>query len=207
MFNFIHVWKNKISDHICDDIIQSFEKNLSTNPQKFVDGKNHFFNSNIGRNDLSFVFDSDTSQASNKICNAIYDGLWECYFEYKREYGQLQHCEHICSNLKVQRTLPYGGYHAWHYEQGDNLEVVSRELVWTIYLNTMPPNEAETEFLYQAVKLRPEKGSLCIFPAAMTHVHRGLTVYSHPKYIITGWFTKVLKKEQEINQNQLQFQF
>ena len=120
----------------------------------------------------------------------------------------MQHCTHSCSDLKVQRTLPYGGYHTWHYEQGNNTEVVSRELVWTIYLNTMPPNEAETEFLYQAVKVRPEKGSVCIFPAAMTHVHRGLTVYTQPKYIITGWFSKVLTEENDvIDDKQLQFQF
>jgi hypothetical protein len=54
----------------------------------------------------------------------------------------------------------------------------------------MPPNEAESEFLYQAVKIQPEVGKLCIFPAAPTHVHRGLTVYTKPKYILTGWFSR-----------------
>jgi hypothetical protein len=56
------------------------------------------------------------------------------------------------------------------------------------YLNDMPAGEGETEFIYQAIKVPPTQGSLLIWPASFSHVHRGLTVYSKPKYIVTGWF-------------------
>lgn len=140
------------------------------------------------------LFDNLMSLIDNKsnLCHTLYKALSDCYHEYRNKYGQLLEYNHECSNLKVQRTLPYGGYHTWHYEQGHTVDLSRRELVWTLYLNTMPPNEAETEFLYQGVKLQPKKGMIVIFPAAMTHVHRGLTVYTQPKYIITGWFAKIL---------------
>jgi hypothetical protein len=95
------------------------------------------------------------------------------------------------NNLKIQRTLPLGGYHYWHYENASGQYTYARELVWMVYLNTMPPNEAETEFLYQKMRIRPTKGTVVFFPAGMTHVHRGLTVYSEPKYIATGWYYKM----------------
>ena len=87
-------------------------------------------------------------------------------------------------------TLPMGGYHVWHYENGDRAETYNRELVWMIYLNDMPEGEGETEFLYQKKRIRPTQGTVVIWPAGMTHPHRGLTVYTEPKYILTGWYSK-----------------
>ena len=64
-----------------------------------------------------------------------------------------------------------------------------RILAWTLYLNDIPEGEGETEFLWQATKVKPKAGLLCIFPASFTHTHRGNPVYSTNKYIATGWFT------------------
>ena len=55
----------------------------------------------------------------------------------------------------------------------------------------MPDGEAETEFLYQKRRIKPEQGMMCIFPAGLTHVHRGNTVFTQDKYILTGWALKV----------------
>ena len=38
------------------------------------------------------------------------------------------------------------------------------------------------------MKLRPKKGTVCLFPASWTHTHRGNPVYTKDKYIATGWF-------------------
>jgi hypothetical protein len=196
MTNFIHIWKNAIPDEICDQVIEIFEDVVEKYPQKVIYGKLESKVSNMVRDDIALSLDkspaiNDEEYPNRKpISELIYGKLQYCYGEYTREYGQLRGDKtHICSGLKVQKTLPYGGFHAWHYEQSGPTNSI-RELVWTIYLNTMPPHEAETEFLYQAVKVQPIKGSICIFPAAMTHVHRGLTVYTQPKYIITGWFLR-----------------
>ena len=60
-----------------------------------------------------------------------------------------------------------------------------------IYLNDMPEGEAETEFLYQKKRVGPTRGTVVIWPAGMTHVHRGNPVYTQDKYILTGWYYKV----------------
>jgi hypothetical protein len=55
-----------------------------------------------------------------------------------------------------------------------------------VYLNDVEEG-GETEFLYQGLKIKPEKGTLVVWPSSYTHVHRGNPPYSNDKYIITGW--------------------
>ena len=185
---FIHVWKKEVPDNICEEIIELFEKQLVTNPKVFTDSR--FTDSSIRRKDII----SDLRRFNrDDLVQKINSHLMKCLEFYVREYGHLASNVYYFNDLKIQKTLPYGGFHAWHYEAGSDFATVARELVWTIYLNDMPPNEAETEFLYQGIKIKPEKGLLCIFPAGMTHLHRGLTVYTHPKYILTGWFSKQIE--------------
>jgi len=42
--------------------------------------------------------------------------------------------------------------------------------------------------LYQKRRVKPEQGTICIFPAGFTHVHRGNPPLSGDKYIATGWY-------------------
>ena len=93
------------------------------------------------------------------------------------------------SSDSYQNGILHGPYE-WHYENASH-QTAQRELVWTIYLNDMPDGEAETEFLYQKRRIKPEQGMMCIFPAGLTHVHRGNTVFTQDKYILTGWALKV----------------
>ncbi|MCU0767784.1 MAG: 2OG-Fe(II) oxygenase [Gammaproteobacteria bacterium] len=55
------------------------------------------------------------------------------------------------------------------------------------YLNDVPGPGGETEFLYQDVKVRPERGKLVLFPPFWTHEHRAAPVRSGAKYIATTW--------------------
>ena len=206
MENFIHVWGERLPHEICDEIIDCFETNFKNNPNNFQNDGLLFNRLNMSRKDLSI--DLKAFKRPHLI-DSVNHHIFNCLEQYKQYYGQLAYINYTTNNqFKVQRTLPLGGYHEWHFENAPYSDMCLREIVWTIYLNDMPPFEAETEFLYQAVKVRPEKGSICLFPAAMTHVHRGLTVYSHPKYIVTGWFSKILKDSDLINhQEQLEFNF
>jgi len=107
---------------------------------------------------------------------------------YMEEYPSLGTCHNFYSkSVKVQKTPPKGGFYSWHCEQKDG-ESVNRVLAWTIYLNDIPEGEGETEFLELGMKLRPKKGTVCLFPASWTHTHRGNPVYTTDKYIATGWF-------------------
>jgi len=58
------------------------------------------------------------------------------------------------------------------------------------YLNDMPDGDGQTEFLYQKRRLTPTAGTVVMWPAGYTHVHKGNTVFSQDKYILTGWYIK-----------------
>jgi hypothetical protein len=139
------------------------------------------------RKDLSIYFHEthnntlDLHQETNKILD---EGLKL----YTEDYPSLQSCHNFYSYMvKVQKTPPKGGFHIWHCERGSS-DYGSRCLVWTIYLNDIPEGEGETEFLEYGIKVQPKKGMVSFFPADWTHTHRGNAVYTHDKYIATGWY-------------------
>ena len=60
--------------------------------------------------------------------------------------------------------------------------------MWNLYLNDIEEG-GETEFLDQNRRIKAQKGTMVIFPAAWTHVHRGNPPLNKDKYIGTGWYT------------------
>lgn len=192
MEDFIRVWPNFVSSEICKETIDTFE-DIILDPVKnksVTNNATQFYNSNMGRRDLS-IFLEDPVYNKSELCTKYLHLLQSCVSEYVNEFGQLSGVKlSNYANIKVQRTMPMGGYHNWHYENGDGPKSHPRELVWMIYLNDMPDGEAETEFLFQCKRIKPTQGTVVIWPAGMTHTHRGLTVYTQSKYIATGWYYK-----------------
>jgi len=86
---------------------------------------------------------------------------------------------------QVQRYLP-GEYYHWHIDGGSH-ELSQRQLVALWYLNDVPGPGGETEFLYQGVSVRPERGKLVLFPPFWTHEHRAAVLQTGAKYIATTW--------------------
>ena len=88
---------------------------------------------------------------------------------------------------QIQKYPLNGGFHQWHCERSSSLHPsVSRHLVYMTYLNDVEDG-GETEFFYQKIKVKPEKGLTIIWPADWTHTHRGISSKTETKYIITGW--------------------
>lgn len=193
METFIRVWPNVVPSELCDDTVSLFENILKdpTKQEVIQDNSKQFKEYNLGRKDLAIFFDDERLPLQH-VCDVYNQILQHCLLLYIQEFGQLSTVSMNNKNIiKVQRTLPMGGYHTWHFENGEN-STHDRILVWMIYLNDLPPGEGETEFLYQGMRIPPTKGTLVIWPAGMTHVHRGLTVHSNSKYIATGWFHQVI---------------
>jgi hypothetical protein len=192
MEDFIRIWPGKVSLEDCQETISAFEE-IVNNPdlaEHIHNNARQFSNSNLGRKDLAIFLENPALNKLDLASKYLYY-IHDCLLEYIEEFGQLK--DVAMSNgccLKLQRTLPMGGYHVWHYENGDLPKHFPRELVWMIYLNDMPEGEGETEFLYQKKRIRPTQGTVVFWPAGMTHPHRGLTVYTQPKYILTGWYFK-----------------
>jgi len=185
---FIGVWKKHVPVSLCKKYIKYFDDVFSNDRASFADGTEQFHDNNLGRKDLSLMINAHNTEFTGEINQY----LQSCVMDYIREYGQLKTVPIISTDIKMQKTPPGGGYHVWHYESG-SYDHAHRELVWAIYLNTFPDGEAETEFLYQKRRIKPEAGTVVIWPAGMTHVHKGNTVFTEDKYILTGWYIKVPK--------------
>ena len=84
---------------------------------------------------------------------------------------------------------PDGGYHGWHCERdrGDGPNG-QRVMVFLTYLNDVS-DKGETEFYYQKLKIKAEKGLTLIWPSDWMFTHRGIASPTQEKYIYTGWFS------------------
>ena len=88
------------------------------------------------------------------------------------------------TGYKIQKYEPNCYYH-WHHDWDLN-QGWSRIFTYIWYLNTIEEkNGGWTEFV-DGTKIQPKSGSILMFPANWTFVHRGYTT-KVPKYIIVGW--------------------
>jgi hypothetical protein len=197
--DFIGVWDSFVPSSFCDTLINYFE-DLVNNRISFTE--NEFseyeqqnsimgevqYNGSLIRKDLSILM----NYVNPTFTYQINQFLYSCVSHYIFNFDQLKNVSMFSSDIKMQKTPPGGGYHVWHYENAAATHA-QRELTWMIYLNDLPDGEGETEFLYQRKRYKPKKGTVVIFPAGMTHVHKGNTVLTTDKYILTGWYIKVDK--------------
>ena len=187
--DFIGLWQGFVPKSFCEELINYFEKTFennsnSTESVEFVKGE-HQYTSSMNRKDLSMML----NYANPILSYQVNQFLKACVLHYVEEYSQLRAVGLLSTDLKLQKTSPGGGYHMWHYENA-HAAFSQRELAWMIYLNDVPEGEGETEFMYQKRRINPSKGTVVIWPAGMTHVHKGNTVFTTDKYILTGWYIK-----------------
>ena len=190
--DFVGVFKNAYDDKYCDKVIELFDDSIGRG-----------FGYSRQESEAATVLQKKDIAIDNGICqqednmllqtlhysigNEFNKVFWEdCYPLYAEEYPALKDSDsHTIYTNKIQKTSPKGGYHVWHYESG-NRAYANRLLTYILYLNDIEDG-GETEFLYQSQRVKPEKGTLVIFPAGFTHVHRGNPPLKEDKYIITGW--------------------
>tara|TARA_R100001591_G_C4315094_1_gene173928 strand:- start:251 stop:850 length:600 start_codon:yes stop_codon:yes gene_type:complete len=184
---FIGSYENLAPDDYCDRMIDAWERIYSNSSLQSLGQDGTVTNGGVqNRKDFALYFDEernnthDLQQQTNQILD---EGLKK----YGAEYPSLEMKQFYSHRIKVQKTPPKGGFHSWHCEHAQG-EASTRILVWTIYLNDIPDGEGETEFFEFGIKVKPKKGLVCFFPASFTHTHRGNAVYTHNKYIATGWY-------------------
>jgi len=196
----IGVLENYASKEWCQILIDSFEmyneqklsKNI-LNDHFHVEGTNagrtQFKEGTLGRHDEQLFLEvADSTLASHT--NMIIGSAFELYVnEYQ---GVTNSADPVSSwTCKIQKTKSGGGYHIWHCEDGAFL-YRDRVLTWMIYLNDIPvENGGATDFLHQNCSFQPTTGTMVLWPATYTHMHRGAFLTGDiPKYIATGWFLR-----------------
>lgn len=178
--NFIYEKRNVFDDNFCDTLINiidcEFDKNIF----------DQVYNTYL-REDFCW----DLYNLNKKLNSDVENILYDYFLEYMNLFSILK-CPGtnlMYAYTKLQKTLPGGGFHQWHFEDFD-ISLCNRELVWMIYLNDNYDG-GETEFLYQKLRIIPEKGKLLIWPADFTHTHRGnMVMGSNSKYVCTGWIER-----------------
>lgn len=186
--NFVGIYDDLFTDKFCDNLIDYFEwcqKNNKTfsrpELEKFKKDDSTGLNP-ISHEEINFAYPN----ISNFI-GEFNTNFWDlAYKEYLDKYSTLaDYDRHTIYTYKIQKTLPSGGYHVWHSEDGSKM-FSFRLGVYILYLNDVEEG-GETEFLYQSMRVTPKKGRLVIFPPNFPWTHRGNPPLSGVKYIMTGW--------------------
>ena len=189
--DFIGLYRGVYPEGYCQHLINEFERLIESgagnNRQKAEGVSKH------RKNDMNLGLNFGVLNAAyfNGVPaeRVFFDGLQKCYDTYTEEFSVLREGTIHGTAMKMQRTSPGGGYHVWHGEQANGARA-ERVLVYMLYLNDLGEADGgETEFLYQRTRIRPQKNTMVVWPAAFTHAHRGNTVLGEQsKYIVTGWF-------------------
>ena len=180
MNNFI--LENMMTDlSICDELVEYHKNSPDKTPGTLSNGI-----SNINRKQSTDIILHDGELASKylpELQNCINNYIKT--YSYSSSYGKWT----INEPVNIQHYAPGEGFHVWHTERtGNEPPETYRHLVFMTYLNDVDDG-GETEFFYQNIKFKPQKGKTLIWPADWTHTHRGITSPTQEKYIITGWFS------------------
>lgn len=108
---------------------------------------------------------------------------------YKKKYIFSNFTEpwKIKEYVNIQYYPSGAGFKTFHMERS-TISTIKRHLVFMTYLNDVIDG-GETEFYYQKIKVKPEKGLTLIWGTDWTFTHRGITSLTQEKYIITGWYS------------------
>jgi len=123
--------------------------------------------------------------SSDKLVRNFLPSIKDCVDNYLQDYSLLGESNFLLYDVKAKRIPIAGGFHKWHYENA-SFNTATRRFVAQVYLNTIEEG-GETEFLYQNKRIKAVEGTLVIWPAGFTHVHRGNPPIGQDKYILTSW--------------------
>ena len=178
---FIFERPHALPDEFCDEVVRRFEASEEYQ-RKGVIGQLGEEDNAIKRTTDLVVSDKDDWKDIDQMffrCMAAALGEFrESYPYFKGPFKDM--------GYQVQRYQPGEFYH-WHIDGGSH-QFAARQLVALWYLNDVPEEAGgETQFLFQNLSVRPEKGKLMLFPPFWTHEHRAAEMKSGAKYIATTW--------------------
>jgi hypothetical protein len=179
--DFIGIFDNFFSEELMQNYIDHFnycEKNNLVIERNIEDVKD-----NAVLTMHSQLLERAVPYNNQEFISIIYNKIWPLYL---RAFPLFHNTEkHSIYEVKIQKTKPSGGYHIWHCENSRK-SGCRRLFVFSLYLNDVKEG-GETEFLYQKCRLKTQKNRFILWPAHITHTHRGNPPLTGDKYILTGW--------------------
>ena len=174
-----------IDQSICDGVIDFYEED---NYFPVTPGLSSSGQVDIKRKES---FDKTISHITKdqRLLN-YFDALSEVVKLYTEKYiwSDITESWSIVEGVNIQWYPPNGGFKVYHFERNGKLSSMNRHLVFMTYLNDVT-DAGETEFYYQKLKVKPQKGLTLVWPVDWTHTHRGIPSPTQEKIIITGWYS------------------
>lgn len=167
----------------CDNLISLFENSKNKTAGETSLGVNKSVKDST---DLHLYINDITK---SEVLTNYFKQLSNCLILYKQKYKFCDEGKKIWglqNAFNIQKYKPSQAYHSWHTERGGK-KTSNRHLVFMTYLNDVKQG-GETEWYYQKLKVKPEKGLTVIWPSEWTFTHKGNAALDEDKYIITGWF-------------------
>jgi predicted 2-oxoglutarate/Fe(II)-dependent dioxygenase YbiX len=177
---FIYEKQHALPDALCDEMIARFEQQSDEQYQGRI-GQTASENNSIKKTTDLVVSGKEHWKDIDK---ALFQSMATAIKEFRETFPYFKG-PFKDMGYGIQRYNPGEFYH-WHIDGGSH-DFSQRQLVALWYLNDVPGPGGETEFLYQDVKIKPEKGKLVLFPPFWTHEHRAVTLNEGVKYIATTW--------------------
>ena len=184
--DFFGIYDNALTKKECQILINQFENSPKREGRSYSDGDL------VVNEDQKKCIEVEDSGFSNKtiISRIINERLRECIDKYKKEYPSI---DKFIARWVVDDEYNFqkyeteeDGFKVWHTEAG-GAPTARRVLAWMFYLNDA---KSGTEFInYPTVNAK--MGRCVIWPAAWTHIHRGVVPNKGLKYIVTGWASYV----------------
>ena len=193
--NFIGIFPDAVSKEYCEKVIQWFEYNktsgLTVDRQKHEKIKKTLKDSEMyfieNTHDQLDAKERTVLETNFEILQDFNVPVGKCYKEYTKKYGVLDSLgfHKLSASVKIQKYQPSQGYHVWHCDTTDPTSS-RRIIVCMLYLNNVE-EAGETEFLYQSKRIKPQQGTMMLFPSTWTHTHRGNPPLKGTKYIVNTW--------------------
>lgn len=143
--------------------------------------------------DISLVSLDRSDPQAFAMSEVIIRGVNAALEQYLKERPLFRECcpeQSLFVNpiFNLQRYAPSEGFISWHCDWTTSEELtepVHRVLAWILYCNSI--DSAGTEFFWQKHHEEAERGKLILFPAGLSHIHRGRVNHFYSKTIATGW--------------------
>lgn len=184
--NFIGGWYMDDTT-ICDRIIEFHKNDPHVSPGKIgilikPEAKDSYDTALNNDRDLYLEYTSHVKDVLELYSDKFKPFVQDCHF-----FGFVE-------EINVQKYLPGGGFKRWHTERNSGeVPACDRHLVFMTYLNDIT-DQGETEFYYQQLKVKPEKGLTLMWGVDWTFTHRGIVSPTQEKYITTGWLSFIKEK-------------
>ena len=143
--------------------------------------------------DISLVAIVRSDPEAFALSDVIVRGITSALNKYLQDRPLFRDCSpeqslFVIPIFNLQRYAPGEGFKRWHCDwtiSDEATEPMNRVLAWILYCNDL--DSGGTEFLWQEHHEPAERGKLLIFPAGLSHIHRGRVNERATKTIATGW--------------------